>query len=62
MASFRIELEKECSRCGGTGYDNQRYGYDDCQRCKGTGKVLAEDGEILIAFLKKYRNEIDERS
>ena len=46
------KYEKECPACDGTGRNEDCA--RDCRMCDGSGIVLNDEGEELLAFLEKY--------
>lgn len=54
-----MELEFECTNCNGEGmepdpeYNNPRY-RRTCLGCLGKGYIVTEEGDALLAFLKRH--------
>lgn len=45
-------LDEECWRCYGTGKDSQDG--PACDTCHGTGYITTEQGDVLLAFIKRH--------
>ena len=49
----KVEFERECSRCYGSGYlFTTKSDNEPCERCRSTGRVATGLGEELLEFLE----------
>jgi len=49
--SANIELEEKCKTCGG---DGRAPGRLRCETCNGVGSVPTENGERVLALVRRY--------
>jgi hypothetical protein len=61
-----LKLDEPCKACGGNGaiwrgeeeeYDQEVWGDEEsvsCGECDATGRVLTDDGQELMAFLRRH--------
>ena len=50
----RLDLEKQCGRCGGLGFARGDDGLEPCPECRGNRVVPTRLGEQVLEFLGRH--------
>ena len=55
----KMQLEKSCDECGGTGSDWYDEGFGKpCWKCQGTGHVATDEGKSILQLIAHNQGSI----